>query len=48
MKGIRRGHFEDVEKMLVKYIQLHAEKYKRDKCGLGWTTITAKSLYYAK
>ena len=34
--------------MLVKYIQLRAEKYKRDKCGLGWTTITAKSLYYAK
>ena len=48
MKRIRRGHFEDIEKMLVKYIELRAEKYKRDKCGLGWTTITAKSLDYAK
>ena len=45
---IKKGEFEDVEKMLVKYIDLRAEKYKRDKCGLNWATITSKSLLYAR
>ena len=45
---IKKGEFEDVEKMLVKYIDLRAEKYKRDKCGLNWCSLTSKSLLYAK
>ena len=34
--------------MLIQYLDLRAKRYQRDKCSVSWSTLTAKSLDYAK
>jgi hypothetical protein len=37
-----------VKEKLLKYVELQAQLYKRDKCGLSWALLKQKALFYAK
>jgi hypothetical protein len=47
-KRIRTSPFDDVKEKLLQYIELRAQLYKRDKCGLSWALLREKALYYAE
>jgi len=47
-KRIRTSLFDDVKEKLLQYIELRAQLYKRDKCGLSWALLKEKALYYAE
>ena len=42
---VKLSQFEEI---LVKYLGLRAEKYKRNKCGITWTILTTKTLQFTK
>jgi len=47
-KQSRASPYEDVKEKLLKYVELQAQLYKRDKCGLSWALLKQKALFYAK
>ncbi len=47
-KRIRTSPFDDVKDKLLQYIELWAQLYKRDKCGLSWAVLKDKALFYAE
>jgi len=46
-KRIKKNEFEDVERMLVEYINRHAKKNNGEKCGLNWSVLASQSRLYA-
>jgi hypothetical protein len=47
-KQSRASPYEDVKEKLLKYVELRAQLYKHDKCGLSWALLKQKALFYAK
>lgn len=39
--------YPNTAKMLIQYLDLRANQYQQDKCGISWTTIQTKSLHFA-
>jgi len=46
-KRRRIRKYEEIEKKLIEYLDLHAQAYKQDKCGLSWILLQKKCLQFA-
>ena len=42
------GEYEEVEKLLVAYINLRNERYEKDHCGMSWIFMHEKALQFAQ
>ena len=47
-KKQKKAEYSKTERMIIQYIDLRAERYKRDKCGVSWSLLLAKSLEFSK
>jgi hypothetical protein len=47
-KQSQASPYEDVKEKLLKYVELQAQLYKHDKCGLSWALLKQKALFYAE
>jgi hypothetical protein len=47
-KRSQSSPYQDVKEKLLQYIELQAQLYKRDKCGLSWAVLKQKALFYAE
>jgi hypothetical protein len=47
-KQSQASPYEDVKERLLQYVELQAQLYKHDKCGLSWALLKQKALFYAE
>jgi len=47
-KQSRAYPYKDVKEKLLQYVELQAQHYKHDKCGLSWAVLKQKALFYTE
>ena len=48
LKRQQKQKYEDIAQKLVKYLDLHEQKFREDKTGVSWVVLVSKSLHFAE